>query len=304
MRRYISKVCWVLGLSLCLQGFAWAELPALVSPQWLKAQQDNKKLVILEMQPQQTYVRHHLPNSVRTDYGVWRDTNKKGVRKMLPNREKLAALIGSLGISNDSQVVIVPIGRGAGDMASAARVYWSLFVAGLDDVAILEGGIIGWHRAFGDELLVAGRTEVEPKEFKIKLREDHIMTMEKVRGYLDTGKDIVDARSHDEYIGLIAGRGERVGALPRAINLHYQELMNPEQTALLDKKALKTKFEGLDIPLQGEQVSYCHTGHRTALVWFVSHSVLGNKQARLYDGSTLEWSSTDDQPLVARLDDL
>lgn len=301
MRRYMRNIGWVLGLSFCLNSLAWAEIPALVSPQWLKAQHNNDRLVIIDLQPPQNYLKHHIPNSVNTKYQVWRETNQKGVRKMLPSREKLATLIGHLGISNDSQVVIVPIGKGAGDMAAAARVYWSLFVAGLDDVAILDGGLIAWYQAFGGESFESGKSEVKPKAFTVKLREDHIMTMKKVRQYLDTGKDIVDARSHEEYVGLVAGEGERAGALPRAINLNYKELMNVEQTALLDKETLKAKFEGLGIPLTGEQVSYCHTGHRTSLLWFVSHSVLGNKQARLYDGSTLEWSSTEDQPLVARM---
>ena len=123
--------------------------------------------------------------------------------------------------------------------------------------------------------------------------------MEKVADALKGEQSIVDARSTHEYFGIISGGlNERPGSLPKAVNLPYETLMDADENELLPLDQLATRFKQAGAPMTGPQIPYCHTGHRTSLVWFVSHELLGNKQARLYDGSTLEWAATPDQPLV------
>src|SRR3546814_17167049 len=62
-----------------------------------------------------------------------------GVPAQLPRQETLEALIGELGIANDSHVVVVSAGTDALDISSAARVYWPFQVIGHDRVSILDG---------------------------------------------------------------------------------------------------------------------------------------------------------------------
>src|SRR3546814_3005161 len=68
----------------------------------------------------------------------WR-TEMDGVPAQLPRQETLEALIGELGIANDSHVVVVSAGTDALDISSAARVYWTFKVIGHDRVSILDG---------------------------------------------------------------------------------------------------------------------------------------------------------------------
>src|SRR3546814_13081020 len=63
-----------------------------------------------------------------------------GVPAQLPRQETLEALIGELGIANDSHVVVVSAGTDALDISSAARVYWTFKVIGHDRVSILDCG--------------------------------------------------------------------------------------------------------------------------------------------------------------------
>ena len=47
----------------------------------------------------------------------------------------------------------------------------------------------------------------------------------------------------------------------------------------------------------GAVVSYCNTGHWAATDWFVLHELLGRKDARLYAGSMVEWTSNASRPI-------
>ena len=40
----------------------------------------------------------------------------------------------------------------------------------------------------------------------------------------------------------------------------------------------------------GAQVNFCNTGHWASIGWFVSSELIGNKKARMYDGSMVEWT--------------
>lgn len=289
----------VVGL---LPHLAIAKIPPLVSPHWLQENLNQTALVVLDIQPRQYFERAHIPGAVHTDYGRWRITDDNGLGKMLPKPALLATLIGSHGIGNDSHVVIAPFGRGAGDMAAAARIYWTLYVAGLEQISILDGGLFTWYRAFGKEALESGFTPATAKAFEVRLRDEQLMPMDKVGEHLSAGRSLIDSRSVPEFVGQVAGApNERPGALPKAVNLPYDSLMKPDDSGLLDLEQLKQRFRDAGAPLTGPQISYCHTGHRTSLVWFVSHALFGNDDARLYDGSTLEWSATESRPLVTRV---
>jgi thiosulfate/3-mercaptopyruvate sulfurtransferase len=187
----------------------------------------------------------------------------------------------------------------------ATRIYWTLYVAGLNQLSILEGGLLGYFKLWGREGLESGLSSVQAALFESSLREEEIMNINTVSDYIDRGANIVDARSPEEYRGEIAGSEcERPGVLPGAVNLPFDGLMNATQSGIASKDELKKRFSKASISLTGEQLSYCHTGHRTALVWFAAHELIGNKQARLYDASTLEWSSSRDLPLVTTLEKL
>src|SRR3546814_13152996 len=69
----------------------------------------------------------------------WR-TEMDAVPAQLPRQETLEALIGELGIANDSHVVVVSAGTAALDLSTAARVSWTFKVIGHDRVSILDGG--------------------------------------------------------------------------------------------------------------------------------------------------------------------
>ncbi|MET0052623.1 MAG: rhodanese-like domain-containing protein [Candidatus Thiodiazotropha sp.] len=55
----------------------------LVTPEWIDAHKKDPDLVLLDLQPQQNYIRFHIPGSINTDVNQWR-TEKQGQPKVLP----------------------------------------------------------------------------------------------------------------------------------------------------------------------------------------------------------------------------
>src|SRR5689334_17075159 len=123
----------------------------LVSVEWLAAHRGNPDMVVLDIRSAidgggtEAYAKAHIPGAVHSDYDKagWRVT-RDGVPFRLPSVAELEKLIGELGIDEDNHVVIVPAGVHASDFAAAARVYWTLKVAGLAQVSILDGGFAAW----------------------------------------------------------------------------------------------------------------------------------------------------------------
>ena len=46
------------------------------------------------------------------------------------------------------------------------------------------------------------------------------------------------------------------------------------------------------VPEKGSVITFCNKGHWASLNWFVMSELLGNKDARMYDGSMLEWTAS------------
>ncbi|MCU7806770.1 MAG: sulfurtransferase [Candidatus Thiodiazotropha sp. (ex Semelilucina semeliformis)] len=275
----------------------------LVSPSWLHDNRQQENLVILDLQETQGFQRHHIPGAVNTGYGQWR-TDKKGTPKLIPPVSQLERLIGSLGIDNDSQVVLVSLGASAGDLTSAARIYWTFKALGHDKISILDGGLVAYAQSRRYPL-ERGENKPRARTFKANLRSEMVPTSKEVKHALDNGSMAVDNRSRAEYLGIYAGSGrERTGSLPNAVNLSYDWLTVNGSGKLHSTENLQRIYKASDVPLKGSQINYCHTGHRASLGWFVSHEILGNTQAKLYDGSTEEWAVDKKLPmdLQVRLD--
>ncbi|MES9832508.1 MAG: rhodanese-like domain-containing protein [Candidatus Thiodiazotropha sp. DIVDIV] len=278
----------------------FASLPILAQPlvsvEWLQQNKDKPGFVVLDLQSNQNYLRFHIPGSVNTDYAQWR-LEKKGQPKNMPPVSIMEKLIGSLGIDNNTHVVLVPLGASAGDMAVAARVYWTFKVLGHDKVSILDAGLVGYAET-RKYPLQKGNHQLKPATFKADYRAEMNPNAKAVKMALDAGVLAVDNRTRAEYMGVYGGGGkERPGSLPGAVNLNYDWLTINGSGKLHNLDNLKQIYSASQVPQEGAQINYCHTGNRAALAWFVSHELLGNTQARLYDGSTQEWAIDQSLPM-------
>jgi thiosulfate/3-mercaptopyruvate sulfurtransferase len=285
----------------------------LVSVDWLKGNLEKPGMVLLEVagRSKEDFATGHIPGSVYTDYGkegVWRGKDKQGVDDVMPSPDKLARTIGDLGIDNDTYVVLVPLGMSAADMGAATRVYWTFKVLGHDAVSILDGGLLAWTKEV-DKVserpvnpMAGGAEEPTPKVFEPQLRDELLATREEVQAAIGGKEPLVDNRSNDYFIGLNksskAGRG---GTLPGAVSLPYSWLTKDGGGTFRTRDQLEQLYRIAGVPASGEQISFCNTGHLASVGWFTSSEILGNKDARLYDGSMAEWTKDTAAPVEQQI---
>src|SRR5262249_3035147 len=140
-------------LSLLVGGALPAQQPAnprdalVVSPAWLASHLTDPNLVLLHVGPKDDYDTAHLPGARLVDIDVISvsDHSGKGLMLEMPPTDKLRAGLASMGISNNSRIIVYF----AGDFVTpATRVILTLDYAGLGDrSSMLDGGIAAWKRA-------------------------------------------------------------------------------------------------------------------------------------------------------------
>jgi hypothetical protein len=117
---------------------------------------------------------------------------------------------------------------------------------------------------------------------------------------------LVDNRPQDQYVGI--NRNPKVsqsGTLPGARNLPSGWITENAKGTFRPKSQIEKLYKVANVPTSGEQINFCNTGHLGSIGWFVSSEILGNKQAKLYDGSMVEWTLAKAGPVEqkVKLDD-
>jgi thiosulfate/3-mercaptopyruvate sulfurtransferase len=293
-----------------MAGTASAANP-LVDVNWVKANIGKSNVVFLDVRGEgrADYIRAHIPGAIYSDYAKdgWRVKDKHGTPAMLPETPAVEKLIGGLGIDNKNHVVIVSSGTNALDMGTATRVYWTFKAMGHDEVSILNGG---WQAyAVIDEKtkqpvnpVEAGNIVPKAKTFKANVRTDMIPTKDDVKKALDAKTTVIDHRPSDFYLGVTQHPlTKRAGTIPGAKSLPEAWITENNGGKIRDKASLEKLYAAAGVPTSGDQINFCNTGHWASLGWFASHEILGNKKAKMYDGSMVEWANDPNLPVEAKI---
>lgn len=304
-RKLISVLLASLAAALLPPGAALAAQP-LVDVAWVKANVGKPDVAFIDLQPAADYLRGHIPGAVNTDYykSGWVEELANKVPEMFPLHDpsRLAAAIGKMGIGNDTHVVVVTTGAAAPAMAFGTRIYWTFKMLGHDNVSLLDGGMAAYAMDKANRLESGGVTPA-PKAFKASLRAEMLASMEDVRKALAGGRaTLVDNRSEDLFAGITQSpKTKQAGTLPGARNIPNSWLTVNNGGKLRSRAQLEQLYAHAGVPASGEQFYFCNTAHLSSLGWFVSHELLGNKQAKLYDGSMAEWTLLQGGPVAQKV---
>lgn len=221
------------------------------------------------------------------------DTSASGGRHPLPNRERFAEWLSSVGFANDMQAVVYD--RSGGNYCG--RLWWMLKWAGHEPVAVLDGGLQAWEEA-GGELQSGEPSSHFQSNFSVLAPLSKLVTTQMVVESLG-GPDltIVDARSEARFRGEVEPIDPRAGHIPGALNRPYA--CNFDAVGRFKPAAqLHNEFEAL----LGERpaatvVHHCGSGV-SAVPNLLAMEIAGLGVTGLYAGSWSEWSSDPERPIA------
>ena len=304
--RKLTNFIFIVSIIFSLKLFA-AE--PLVSVQWLNDNLINNKIIVLDIRnkidggSKKSFEAGHIPGAIYSNYleDGWR-TKVDGVVGKIPPLKDLERLVGSLGISNDNHIIIVPGGINSSDFGSAARVYWTFKTLGHNEVSILDGGYTAWKNKFPEKKEL-GFNSPKEKFFKSNFQSKFLATSEEILEKLDlVSVSFVDARSEEQYLGKKKhGKALSSGTIPGAINLKQYDLIIENTSFVKDVNILTELAFNAGVDFDKENIVFCNTGHWASTDWFILSEILGIPNVKNYDGSMVEWTSDTSRPLINTL---
>ena len=238
------------------------------------------------------YLAEHIPGAIFFDIDEIADT-KSGLPHMLPPPEKFSSRMRSMGIGDGSRIVVYD----SAGLFSAARVWWTFRVMGVDDVSVLNGGLPKWKRE-GRPLESGPPRSRTTRHFTARRNLDLVRDVSDIKALLkDRSAEIVDARAADRFAGKAPEPrpGLRSGHIPGSHNLPYAKLLNKDGTFKTGPE-IERLFEEAGVDLTKPVVASCGSGI-TASVLALGLAEIGHRRVAVYDGSWSEWGADQNLPI-------
>jgi thiosulfate/3-mercaptopyruvate sulfurtransferase len=236
------------------------------------------------------YIYGHVPGAVYVDLETELAAagSPADGRHPLPSLGALEASARRWGINSNSAVVVYD----AVANISAARAWWLLRWAGLENVRMLDGGIAAWEAAGGR----LERGESTPPLGDVVLSGGHTPVLDiDDAAEMPTVGLLLDARASERYRGEVEPVDPRAGHIPGALSAPTAENLRADGT-FLDPAALRARFEALGVQAGGELGVYCGSGVSAAHE--IAALELAGFGAALYPGSWSQWSSDPNRPIA------
>ena len=270
----------------------YAQPDALVSTEWVAAHAGDPSIRLVESNEDVLlYDVGHIPGAVKIDWHA--DLNDTTVRDYI-NQTQFAALMGRLGIANDTTVIFY------GDKNNwwATYAYWVFQLFGHHNAKVMDGGRMKWvaeGRDLTREIPTYPATLYTAQE-----RNDSAIRAfrNEVLAHIAAARPLVDVRSPGEYKGELLHMADypqegtlRGGHIPGAKSVPWARAANPDGTfkSAAELRAIYEQEQGLRP--DDDVIASCRIGERSSHTWFVLTRLLGYSSVRNYDGSWTEWGN-------------
>ncbi|MFN8097977.1 MAG: sulfurtransferase [Dermatophilaceae bacterium] len=274
-------------------------MTALVDPDALATllRRGEPEVVLLDAQwelggrpGRELYAPAHLPQArfVDVDVDLADPPGPRG-RHPLPDLARLEKTLRRLGIHDRTTVVVYD----QATSLAAARAWWLLSFAGLQDVRVLDGGLATWQRA-GHPVTtdvpgpaIPGTVTVHPGALPVL---DAASAAGLARSDL-----LLDARARERYEGRVEPIDTVAGHIPGAHNTPMADYLEPDGR-FLDRERLLAYFAARGVFDHGEVGTYCGSGITATHLALALRRIGVN--AAVYVGSWSEWITDPDRPIA------
>lgn len=265
-------------------------LPLIKADELIQLQRNDNLILIDARFHYSAYVEEHLEGAfhvdLNKDLSQIDDNPANGGRHPLPSPKAFGELLGQLGITPESQVVVYDDKQAS---MSAARFWWMLKALGHDKIQVLDGGLQEAKKQ-GFPLESTLPTSQPLAAYPASHWQLPISRINEVKtATMLKERIIIDVRESERYKGIVEPIDKIAGHIPGAVNLPFSEnldengLFLPQE--ILREKYLKT-FKGQAseniIVHCGSGVTACHT--------LLAIAISGLDIPNLYIGSWSEWS--------------
>lgn len=263
----------------------------LVSTEWLANELGANDLRVVDatyfaLDPardaQADYEAGHIPGAVYLDLGNLKDETSS-LPGMLPTAEKFASRMQSLGLGDGSRIVLYD----NSPHRTAARAWFMFRMFGVNQVAILDGGLQKWIAE--GRPLESGKVALRHRHFTVWRDSAAVRDLAQMKANVASGaEEVVDARSAKRFTGEEGDpRGLAAGHIPGSKNLPFDRLLNADGT-FRTKDEIRAAFDAAGVDPAKPLVTTCGSGVTAAVVLFGA-ALLGRDDVSLYDGSWSEW---------------
>jgi len=251
---------------------------AISAKQALKLLNKDNVVIVAAQVPDNTavYDKEHVKNAVKIDLSDI--VINKPVANMLAPKEQIEKVMGELGISNNTTVILYD----ANNNMDAARVWWTLKVYGHENVKVVSGGLSALKKAGAE--MTSEVPEIKIAKYVAKEKNnDMIATIDQVKGQVTSPNKntiLLDTRSQKEYAE---------GTIPGSVLFEY---INNDYSDGTYKpvEVMKIQYIDKNIKAKNDIIMYCKTSIRGAQTYLALYDA-GYRNLKLYDGAWVEWSS-------------
>lgn len=235
------------------------------------------------------YAAGHLPGAPFIDLdAVLAGEPGEGGRHPLPDPAVLQAGLREAGVDDDSRVVVYD----QATSLSAARAWWVLRWAGLTDVRVLDGGLVGWRAAGGEVVTEA----TSPTQGSVTVRPGSVPVLgaDEAAALAVTGV-LVDARAPERYRGGSEPIDPVAGHVPGAANVPMGDLVMIDGR-LRSPDDLRARFAAEGVDESTEVGCYCGSGVTAAHTALALHEI--GVETAVYVGSWSHWVTDPSRPVA------
>ena len=231
----------------------------------------------------------HIPGAQFLDLIDAASDTSTGLGFTLPPAAQLEGLFRSLGVSDDTEVVLYSTGH----MMWATRAWWLLHYCGHRHARVLNGSFEAWRESG----FPVSTDTVEPPEGTFVARPAPELFADKdavLAAIGDAGTCTVNALSPEMHTGEADISYGRKGHIAGSVNVFYDELL--EEGRFRDVDGLRAALDAKGLLSAPRVISYCGGGI-SATIDALACLLAGQERVAVYDGSMSEWVRDESLPM-------